>query len=319
MPDPTLVHASDGHSIAVYAWKASGQPRGVIHWLHGMAEHGARYERLATALNAIGWHLVAHDHRGHGASVSDDELRGHYDDENGWQKVIQDTAMIQAWIREKMPGLPIVLAGHSMGSFIALDYAEQFGAQIDGLLLSGSNYHSNLYYRIMRLPALLERWRRGPRSTSPLIHSLTFGAFAKKIRHAATPFDWLSRDAEEVAKYMADPWCGHDCTVQLWLDLIEAVTRMHRRRAMALLPARLPSLLVAGDSDPMSNQGKGVPALFRQLHKAGLEKLSLFEYAGGRHEILNDRCRDDVTADIIDWLGEQFHVKAPASSQAATA
>ena len=319
MPDPITLQASDGHSIALYAWQAPGKARGVVHWLHGMAEHGARYARLAAALNELGWHLVAHDHRGHGASVSDDEMRGHFSDQDGWHRVMQDTVMVQAWIREKMPGLPIILAGHSMGSFIALDYAEQFGDQLDGLILSGSNFHSNAFYRVMRLPALLARWKRGPRGISPLIHSLTFGAFAKKIRDAATPFDWLSRDAEEVAKYMADPWCGHDCTVQLWVDLIDALMRMQRLRALARIPAQLPTVLVAGDHDPMSNFGRGVPSLFRQLHKAGLKQLSLYEYAGARHEILNDRCRDEVTADLIDWLTTHFHADSPATREPSVA
>ena len=319
MPDPITLHASDGHPVAVYAWKAPAPARGVVHWLHGMAEHGARYARLAAALNELGWHLVAHDHRGHGASVSDNEVRGHFKDQDGWQRVMQDTVQVQAWIRETMPGLPMVMAGHSMGSFVALDYAEQFGDQIDGLILSGSNYHSTAFYRVMRIPAALARWKRGGRGISPLIHALTFGAFARKIANAATPFDWLSRDAEEVAKYMADPWCGHDCTIQLWLDLIDALTRMQRKRALAKIPASLPTVLVAGDSDPMSNFGRGVPALFRHLHKAGLTRLSLFEYAEGRHEILNDRCRDQVTADLIGWLAEHFSMPEQVSREASLA
>ena len=304
MSDPFMLSAEDGHAIAVYHWPATGHPRGVVHWLHGMAEHAARYARLATALNAAGWHLVAHDHRGHGASVAEAQDRGHYADEDGWQKVISDSHTVTAWIRQQLPGLPLVMAGHSMGSFIALDSAQRQGEEYAGLLLSGSNYHSGLFYRFMRMPALVEKWRLGPRGFSKLIHALSFGAFAKKIPDAATEFDWLSRDPEEVAKYMADPWCGHDCTVQMWIDLINALLRVHNRRALARLPRQLPVLLIAGDSDPMSNFGRGVPALYRKLHKVGMEALALFEYSGGRHEILNDRCREEVTEDMLQWLAE---------------
>ncbi|MDF1820636.1 MAG: alpha/beta hydrolase [Alcanivoracaceae bacterium] len=321
MSDPIMLTADDGHAIAIYHWPATAPARGVVHWLHGMAEHGARYARLAEALNAAGWHLVAHDHRGHGASVAEEADRGHYADDNGWEKVIGDTAAVVGWINARLPDMPVVMAGHSMGSFIALDMAERHGDNFLGLVLCGSNYHSGLFYRVMRLPALIERWRLGGRGISKLIHSLSFGAFAKKIPDAATEFDWLSRDPEEVAKYMADPWCGHDCTVQMWIDLINALIRMHRGRNMARLPASLPVLLIAGDSDPMSNFGRGVPALFRKLHKAGVKTLSLCEYAGGRHEILNDRCRDEVTEDLLEWLQAlpTEAVPEPATASKATA
>ena len=316
MSEPIMLVADDGHAIATYHWPASAPARGVVHWLHGMAEHAARYARLAEALNAAGWHLVAHDHRGHGASVAEESDRGHYADSDGWEKVIADTATVGSWITAELPGLPMVLAGHSMGSFIALDSAERHGDNFRGLVLCGSNYHSGLFYRVMRLPALIEKWRLGGRGFSSLIHSLSFGAFAKKIPDAATEFDWLSRDPEEVARYMADPWCGHDCTVQMWLDLINALMRMHSKRNLAKLSSQLPVLLIAGDSDPMSNFGRGVPALFRKLHKAGVQALSLCEYAGGRHEILNDRCRNEVTEDLLEWLQalEKTATEAPAEA-----
>lgn len=298
----------DGHAIAVYEWSSPNNARGVVHWLHGMGEHAARYERLAKALNAAGWHLVAHDHRGHGASVSEHEQRGHFESEatdtHGWELVVNDVASIQHYIHAKYNHLPVVLAGHSMGSFIALDYAQRYGNNIAALLLSSSNYHTQLYYKLMSIPLKFELWRLGKTETSQLVHALTFGTFAKKIKNAATPFDWLSRDASEVAKYMADPWCGHDCSIGLWNNLVDAITRMHQKRNLAKLPCNLPIGLIAGDHDPMSNFGRGMPALFKNIHKAGANNIAFYEYSEGRHELLNDRCREEVTEDIVEWLQE---------------
>ena len=152
----------------------------------------------------------------------------------------------------------------------------------------------------------MARLRRGPQGVSSLISALTFDAFAKKIPHRRTAFDWLSRDPAEVDKYIADPWCGHDCTTQLWHDLISAMSKIDSRASLKELPASLPALLIGGDSDPMSNNGKGMPALYKALHKAGLADLTFGQFVGARHEILNDLCREEVSEEIREWLGQHF-------------
>lgn len=304
-----MLEADDGHAIATRLWVSEGvsdQPRGVVHWLHGMAEHGARYGALAQALNAAGWHLCVHDHRGHGGSTSPDCPQGHFADRHGWQQVVGDVSRVQAWLREQYPDLPQVLGGHSMGSFIALAWAEQHASQPDaalaGLVLCGSDYSPGWFYHLARLPILLERRRRGPRSTSPLIRNMTFEAWARTLKTRHTDFDWLSRDNEEVQAYIDDPACGFDCTTQLWSDLLGGLSRAHSRTALQQLPTDLPVLLMAGDSDPMSRHGKGMNALHKALQRRGLKGLVFHEYAGGRHEILNDYCREEALTALSIWL-----------------
>lgn len=299
--ETVTVTTPDQHRIAVHVWPGPENARGTVHWLHGMAEHGARYEHLAQALNRAGWHLVTHDHRGHGASVMSERDRGHFADENGWERVQDDLARVRDYIGERFPGLPQVLGGHSMGSFIALDAARRAGDSYQALILCGSDYHRPWFYRLMLLPMLLEQWRHGPRGTSALIRSLTFGAWNRKIPGAQTDYDWLSTVAEEVDGYMADPYCGHDCSVRLWLDLMEALPRIHARRSLAALPDTLPVLVVGGGRDPMSHNGRGSRALGRALQRAG-KPVTWTLYPEGRHEILNDTCREDVEAAITGFL-----------------
>ncbi|MFN3714178.1 MAG: alpha/beta fold hydrolase [Alcanivoracaceae bacterium] len=296
------LNAHDGHRIALHQWHSTVEPRGLVLWLHGMAEHGARYAPLAAALNASGWHLYAPDHRGHGASVADNELRGHFADQDGWDAVVSDVSLLINQLRKQHPGLPLVLGGHSMGSFIALSVAERLGSQLDGLILCGSDYKSPWLWKLALLPVSLARWKNGPRGTSALIAALTFDAFAKKIPHRRTAFDWLSRDPVEVDKYIADPWCGHDCTTQLWHDLISALASIDAPATLRKMPPSLPVMLVGGDNDPMSGNGKGMPALYKALHKAGLADLTFGLFVDGRHEILNDLCRDEVLEEIKIWL-----------------
>lgn len=299
------LHAEDGHAIAVYHWPTPNA-RGVVHMLHGMAEHGGRYARLADTLNNAGWSLVAHDHRGHGLSVQDEQDRGHYHDEDGWQKVADDVSVVQGWISTQYPGMPRVLMGHSMGSFIAMSWALHHAAEIDGLILSSTDLKPRWFYRLIRLVLAVEKWRVGPRGKSALIKFLTFSSFAKKIQDRKTDFDWLSRDAEEVQKYIADPMCGHDCTTQLWCDLIDGLSAVSHRAGLATIDAQLPLCIFYGDNDPMSDFGKGPEFIEKILRKHRPEKLTIKKYAGGRHELLNDENRKEVSQFISDWLNRHI-------------
>lgn len=306
MTQAALTHLDtpDGHRIGVRLWQARAPAQGVLHWMHGMAEHGGRYGSLAEVVNPAGWHLCVHDHRGHGESVSEVSPQGHFGDQNGWQHLLGDITQVQHHLRASFPGLAQVLAGHSMGSFAALAWAECHAnaLPLQGLILCGSDHSPSWVFRLGRLPVLLERMLRGPRGASALMRKLTFGAWARQIPDRQTDFDWLSAEPAQVQQYLGDPQCGHDCTTQLWLDLLGGLAASHSQTAMAQLPPPLPILLIAGDSDPMSRCGKGVPALAHALKAAGSQSVTLYEYAGGRHEILNDRCRATVHADLIRWL-----------------
>lgn len=306
MTQPALTHLDtpDGHRIGVRLWQASAPAQGVLHWMHGMAEHGGRYGPLAEAVNAAGWHLCVHDHRGHGESVSDVSPQGHFGDQGGWQQLLGDITQVQQYLRDSFPALPHVLAGHSMGSFAALAWAERHANMLalDGLILCGSDHSPSWIFRLGRLPVLLEKMLRGPRGASALMRKLTFGSWARQVPDRKTDFDWLSAEPAHVQQYLNDPQCGHDCTTQLWLDLLGGLAASHSKAAMRQLPPQLPILLIAGDSDPMSRCGKGVPALARALKAAGNQSVTLREYPGGRHEILNDCCRAQVHRDLIRWL-----------------
>jgi alpha-beta hydrolase superfamily lysophospholipase len=304
MSDLTFqLNAVDGHRIAVYHWPTTGS-RGVVHLLHGMAEHGARYAQLGANLNDAGWALVVHDHRGHGLSVSDEMDRGHYADVDGWNKVLADVATVQAWISEQYQGKPHVLAGHSMGSFVALDYAIKHGPTLDGLVLSSTDFKPRWFYRVMQGVFTLEKWRLGGRGISSLVTALTFGKFAKQIPNRRTDYDWLSHDAEEVDKYINDALCGHHCTMQLWSDMLQGLLNISSKNGLRTLDKELPLFMFCGSGDPMNEFGKGARLMQKMLKKYHPENLRIDIYPQGRHELLNDSQREDITNNLISWLTE---------------
>ncbi len=302
----------DNHRIFVRKWSADAPatpPRAVIHILHGMAEHSMRYEPIAERLVEAGYVVFAHDHRGHGHSIPPGGLLGHYADQNGWQLVLADTARVNDTIRQQYPGVPIVILGHSMGSFITQGYLLQHGNTVDAVVLTGSAMSTPMAVRSARMLAHLEKLRGGPKGRSNLIDMATFASYNKQTtKSPRTPADWLSRDPAEVDKYINDPLCGFLCTNQLWLDLTSGLDQISRQRNIRNIPSTLPIFLLSGERDPLSYDSKrhGIERLAEHLRDGGVRDVSYKLYEDGRHEILNETNRHEVIDDLLGWLEPRF-------------
>lgn len=305
--------ASDATSLFVNRWYGAQPPRAVLILAHGMAEHAARYARFAAALVDAGYALYAHDQRGHGRTAEHGVL-GHYADRDGWQRVVDDLAELNQHIRQQHPNTPLVLIGHSMGSYISQAYLIQHSAEVQAAILSGSNYQPVSLYRAAALIARFERWRQGPTGRSALIEFLSFGSFNKAFKPNRTAFDWLSRDPAEVDSYIADPLCGFRCTNQLWLDLLEGLQQITPVANLAKIAPTLPLLVIGGARDPVS-QGHRLEDLAAALRQAGLQRVELKLYADARHELFNETNRDQVIADLLAWLERNVPRQAGSGSQ----
>ncbi len=300
------IDAFDGHRIAVRHFLAQTPARAAVVIAHGMAEHGGRYAPLAEFLAARGCAVCVIDHRGHGLSANQPEDIGHFADPDanidGWKRVVDDVHRVISHQRTEHPTLPLILIGHSMGSFIAQAAAITHAGKIDALILSGSNHDAPAKYRAARMLARLETWRQGKRGKSTLLAFLSFGAFNKPFSPARTDYDWLSRDAAQVDKYASDPLCGFAVTNQLWVDLLGGLIEISQVKNLTRMPHNLPVYLLGGDHDPVGRFGKGLPQLERKLREAGLRNVTTKLYRDGRHEMFNEINRDAVFADLADWL-----------------
>jgi alpha-beta hydrolase superfamily lysophospholipase len=301
--EPFQLRAADGVELFVnhFAPDPGTTVRGAVQLLHGMGEHGARYERLASELCGRGLALFAADCRGHGkTAVSEDDL-GHFADRDGWEKVVADVRALGENIAARHSGVPRVLVGHSMGSFIALDYLTRFGDTVAAGVLSGSAPSAGALGWVFRALANAERVRLGVRGRSALLRQLLFGRFNAAFEPSRTAFDWLSRDEDEVAKYVADPLCGFVLTAGSFADFAAGLARFQRREVLSRIPHALPLYLFAGEVDPVGGR-VGVDRLAEELRAAGLERVDVRIYPGGRHEMLNEVNREEVTRDLCAWI-----------------
>ena len=290
--------ADDGADIHIYRWLPDGAPRGVVQVAHGLAEHAARYGRLAGALTGQGLAVYADDHRGHGQTAGAGDL-GFFAEREGWRKCVGDLWTLNRRIAADHAGLPTVLLGHSMGSFMAQDFVADHGDAIASLVLSGSNGPPPAIAGVGRMIARIERLRQGGRGKSALLQSLMFGDFNKRFKPARTPFDWLSRDPAEVDAYIADPLCGFEFSNQLAVDLLDALGPLLKPERLARIRKDLPVYIFSGSDDPV---GANLPALAAAYRNAGLTRVDMRVYTGARHETLNETNRDEVTADLVAWI-----------------
>lgn len=297
----TTVAAADGTALFTHRWLPDGEPKGVVVIAHGMAEHSARYARVAEALTAAGYAVYAHDHRGHGRTAAEAD-HGYFADEGGWAAVVADLGAVRDHARGEHPGLPVVLLGHSMGSFLARAAVLQDSRHLAGLVLSGTAGDPGLVGKAGALLAAAEARIRGRRHVSTLMDTLTFGRYNAAFSPRRTDVDWLSRDEAEVDAYVADPLCGNTFTSGFYCDLLGGLATINDPTTVAGLRADLPVLLVAGDEDPVGARGKGPRAVAQQYREAGLTDVTCTTYPGARHEVFNETNRDEVLADVVRWL-----------------
>lgn len=278
----SFVSTADGTEIVTYAWtEIPGAPLGAVQIAHGLAEHAARYDRLARSLNEAGLLAYATDHRGHGRTGQ--ESLGDFGP-GGFAGLVADVAEFGARIATGYPELPLFLLGHSMGSFAAqaviVDHSEQYA----GVVLSGST-------ALDVLAATLAQ-AEGP---------VGLEAFNAGFEHR-TGYEWLSRDESEVDAYVADPWCGFETPPETVPMLVADAGRLADPAVLAGIRPGLPLLLASGSDDPLAGSGQLVELLGQRYRDAGLVDVTVTVYPGARHEIFNESNRDSVTADVVSWL-----------------
>ncbi|MGB2055539.1 MAG: alpha/beta fold hydrolase [Porticoccaceae bacterium] len=303
-----ITSSTDTSTIHYHQWIPE-KPKAWLHIMHGMAEHSARYNDLANFLNQNDILVTANDHRGHGLTGSAHSSLYHFGDHNSWNQMVDDQWHLIRSLSQQHQ-LPLIILGHSMGSFMATRFCQlypsvlqrQYNQKLAGLILSGSNYMPSAVCKIIAGVAWLERARLGGRNISNLLEQLSVGSFNRAFNPVRTDKDWLCKDHTVVDNYIADPWCGGAITTQSWYDFINGLADLARPQAMKKIDSELPVYLFSGQQDPVGGNGRGVLKLQRALLDAAIKQVDIKLYSQGRHEMLNETNSAEVHEDLVNWL-----------------
>ncbi len=290
----------------IYAQSAApmdyGSIKGIVQISHGLAEYSGRYARFAFELCKRGYAVFVSDHLGHGSSVSNEEMLGYFGDSGGDDVLVEDLKSLTDIIKSEYANLPIYMFSHGLGSLIARKYTAKYGYLLDGVIYSStSGEHPTISTGIHLANTFIKQ--NGTRYRSEVLDTIAFGSYNRKTEKR-TDWDWLSRDKEEVDKYIDDDLCGFMYTVSALKDIFTILKQISTRRWYNSIPLSMPILLLEGSNDPAGNYSKGVNEVYKTLKRTGHKNVSLKVYEGARYELLNEINRKEVTEDIIDWLDE---------------
>ncbi|MDI9891248.1 alpha/beta fold hydrolase [Microbacterium sp. IEGM 1404] len=266
----------------VYDVHEAESPRAVVQLLHGVGEHAGRYGALIDALVADGYTVYADDHRGHGRTG----LRQWNGDRGklgrlgpGGLGAARDAVWtLTQIIRETHPDLPLILLGHSWGSFLAQMLVDRHPDAYDALVLSGS---------ALRWPGAL--------------NSGDLNAPWKHLK--GTGMEWLSSVEQVGRDFLADPLTTSTPLLRLFGPIETAKLIGKPRRDLG---RDIPTLLLVGRDDTVGGPRSVHLLADAYRNRSGFTDVTTLVYPGARHEIFAEAQQAEVRADLAAWLDARF-------------
>lgn len=298
---PSVSGLADIHAASYLP--ENGEVSAVIQIAHGMAEHLERYEKFASYLCDNGIAMYISDHLGHGQSIKNNNELGYFGKQDGWKNFVEDCHKLSAVAKQENPEKPFFFFGHSMGSFVARAYSLKYANEIKGAVYCGTAGPNPAAGAGIVLANIIAKVK-GDHYRSKLIDKIGFGAYNSKF-DGRTAFDWLSRDNDEVDKYIEDPLCGYLFTTYGYRDLFSILNFVSSKEWFSSLSKELPVLMISGEMDPVGDYGNGIKKVEQMLKDAGKKNLKTILYPDARHEILNESVYfETVCKDVIAWIEE---------------
>ncbi len=282
------------------------EPRAIVQIIHGIAEYIDRYDEFMSFLADNGIIAVGTDHLGHGKSIESDEQTGFFAYENGWDYVVRDEEVLRLAMHENYPELPIIVFGHSMGSFMARTLLIRYPDAFNAAIISGTGNQGAALVNGGLIMGNLVTGLKGAHHYSKFLNNLAFGSYNKIYDNPKTEYDWLSRDEANVQKYIDDPLCGFIPSCSLFRDMMTGVKFITNKKNLTAMNKDMPVYFMSGDMDPVGECGKGVQKAYNNFLEAGMKDVSIKLYPGGRHEMLNEINKDEVYTDILAWLDSKI-------------
>ena len=291
------IPSKDSYALPLRIYEAK-EPKAAVMCIHGMEEYQGRYRDFAEFLQAAGYTVVTADLRGHGEKAP---VLSHIADRDGHLRLLEDEEEILKAIRKRMPDLPVILFGHSMGTIIARAFLQKRSKAFRKVVLSGYPNPNGAAGAGVLITGLLSAFK-GKTGHSGLVDGMVLGAFSKAVPDAATPQDWLSVNPENVKRYREDPLCGVPFTLGSYDALFRLIKMMDSPNQYTEVKEDLPFLLISGRDDPCTGGEKGRADSEDRLRKAGFREIETVILDGMRHEILNEKEHETVYRRILEFL-----------------
>ena len=295
------VGSSDGRTALAAYRLVPNAPKAMVQISHGMCEYFLRYKEFAAYLAERGFLVFGHDHIGHGHTAEHADALGFTVSGGGADCLVEDVHRVSEAMRAEYPDLPLILFGHSMGSFIARCVLQKYGNEYTAAIICGTGGPETPAGAGKMLASLMMLFC-GERYRSSLLKSIAFAGYNKKYEKGCDRNAWLTRDRSVVERYNADPLCAYTFTLRAYHDLFELVSRVSRKEWAGTLPKELPVLVVSGEEDPVGAWGKGVRTVAARMQEAGMKDVTLCLYPHMRHEILNELEKERVWQEIFQWI-----------------
>lgn len=276
------------------------QPRGIIQFLHGMSEHKERYLPVMQYFTERGFVTIIHDHRGHGKSVRSEKDYG-YMYEAGTEAIIDDTYMVNEYVKSLYPQLPLILIGHSMGSLVARAFMRKYDDCIDALVLSGAPSKNSAVDAAVAI-AKVQKKLLGGQHKGTLLNALAFGSYVAKFKGEKSKFAWVCSDTKVVEEYDNNPLCGYTFSIDGFLVLFDLMKQTFTKEGWNCAKPKMPILFVGGEEDPCIGGNKKYQEEMDFLKNAGYQNIDGILYPGMRHEVFNEKKCMQVFMDIEQFL-----------------
>jgi alpha-beta hydrolase superfamily lysophospholipase len=294
---------SDDYKLVLHFWMPDNKPEKIVVLHHGMAEHSSRYAYVAQKLTDNNIALFAHDMRGHGESAEDETELGYLSDKDGFNKITEDLHFLIKEIKNRFPGIPVFLLGHSFGSFVSQNFMEKHGTEINGCILSGTAGPRIALGLSLYITSSLICLIKGKKARSKFLTWCSFGSYNKHFPDSdQNAVNWISSDKNAVKEYMQDKFCGYMVTNAFYRDLGYGLSTIHLKHNMKKIPQNLPVFIFCGTEDPVGNYTKTVKHLYQCYKNNGMTDVSAKYYSRGRHEMFNEVNKDEVISDVINWI-----------------
>lgn len=274
-------------------------PKAIVQIVHGMCEHKERYIPFAEFLVRNGYAVVLHDHRGHGGSVRSSRDLG-YMYKGGWKAMVEDVRTVAEFAKTRIPGVPVILIGHSMGSMVVRSYVKRYDSSIKQLFVIGSpsdNPAKGAGIMLCKVLGLLG-WHRRP----GILQNMSFGTFNKPFEGEGYPSAWVCSDKQVLEEYHKDPLCQFVFTTNGFMNLLKLMKDCYSVNGWAMKNPDLPITFLSGSDDPCRTSDDAFASAVDNMRAVGYQNVRSHLYPKMRHEILNESDKEMVWNDIVSQI-----------------